>query len=149
MPAQEAEHGRYLFMEACPLLQGSSVTVVAPGPQTSEQMTIAGRPCQFPFFYKGQVRNACVPYSSADSSAFCMDVDGHFAMCSPNPVSAYSTFQSWLDQWAGKGALQTAVSPHVDWAEVMALHCSPAGIAMEAPIVQAPMRNRSQDCFAG
>ena len=77
-----------------------------------EQMTIAGRPCQFPFFYKGQVRNACVPYSAADSSAFCMDVDGHFAMCSPNPVSAYSTFQSWLDQWAGKGALQTAVSPH-------------------------------------
>ena len=86
--------------------------MVAAGPQMFEQMTIAGRPCQFPFFYKGQVRNACVPYSTADSSAFCMDVDGHFAMCSPNPVSAYSTFQSWLDQWAGKGALQTAVSPH-------------------------------------
>ena len=100
-------------MKACLLLQGSSVTVVAAGPQTSEQMTIAGRPCQFPFFYKGQVRNACVPYSSADSSAFCMDVDGRFAMCSPSPVSAYSTFQSWLDQWAGKGALQTAVRPHI------------------------------------
>lgn len=72
-------------------------------------MTLAGRPCQFPFFYRGTAQTSCVPYSAADSAAFCLDTDGRFAMCSPQPLSPYSTFQTWLDQWAGKGALETAV----------------------------------------
>ncbi len=74
-----------------------------------QQMTISGRPCQFPFFYRGVARAACVPYSAEDSATFCLDVDGRYAMCSPQPMSAFSTPQSWLDQWAGKGALQTSV----------------------------------------
>lgn len=85
-------------------------TSTAAAPLGAQQLTIAGRPCQFPFFYRGSARTTCVPYSAADSSAFCLDVDGRFAMCSPSPVSPYSTFQSWLDQWAGKGALQTQVN---------------------------------------
>jgi len=93
-------------------LQISSITVAASPLEAPQQLTIAGRPCQFPFFYRGVAHSSCVAYTSADSSSFCMDVDGRFAMCSPAPVSPYSTFQSWLDQWAGKGALQTAVRHH-------------------------------------
>ena len=90
-------------------VQGSSITVAASPLEAPQQMTLAGRPCQFPFFYRGVAQTSCVPYSSADSSAFCQDTDGRFGMCSPAPLSPYSTFQSWLDQWAGKGALETTV----------------------------------------
>ena len=90
-------------------LQISSIMVAASPLEAPQQLTIAGRPCQFPFFYRGVAHSSCVAYTSADSSSFCMDVDGRFAMCSPAPVSPYSTFQTWLDQWAGRGALQTAV----------------------------------------
>ncbi len=91
-------------------MQGTSIMTAASPLGAPQQMTLAGRPCQFPFYYRGVAQTSCVPYSSADSSAFCMDTDGRFGMCSPQPLSPYSTFQSWLDQWAGKGSLETAVS---------------------------------------
>ncbi len=90
-------------------MQGSSITTAASPLEAPQQMTLAGRPCQFPFFYRGVAQTSCVPYSTADSSSFCMDTDGRFGMCSPQPLSPYSTFQTWLDQWAGKGSLETAV----------------------------------------
>ena len=95
-------------------MQVAAVSAAVSPVSTPQQMTIAGRPCQFPFFYRGIPRSACVPYSAEDSAAFCLDVDGRYAMCSPQKLSAYSTPQSWLDQWAGKGALQTSVRqpPH-------------------------------------
>ena len=73
------------------------------------QLTLAGRPCQFPFFYRGEAHSQCVPYSSSDSSAFCLDVDGHFSMCSAAITGGYAQPVSWLDQWAGQGQLQTQV----------------------------------------
>ena len=91
-------------------VQGSSIAAAASPLEAPQQMTLAGRPCQFPFFYRGVAQTSCVAYSAADSAAFCLDTDGRFAMCSPQPLSPYSTFQSWLDQWAGRGALETAVS---------------------------------------
>ena len=90
-------------------LQLSSITVAASPLEGPQQMTIAGRPCQFPFYYKGTAQYSCVPYSAADNATFCADSDGRFDMCSPSPLAPYSTFQSWLDQWAGRGALETAV----------------------------------------
>ncbi len=88
--------------------------VVAPAPgDAAQQLTIAGRPCQFPFFYRGEARTQCVPYSSSDSSAFCLDVDGRFSMCSPTLTTDYSAFVNWMDQWAGMSQLQTEVRiPH-------------------------------------
>ena len=96
------------------IMQVAAISAAVSPVSAPQQMTIAGRPCQFPFFYRGIPRTACVPYSDEDSAAFCLDVDGRYAMCSPQPLSAYSTPQSWLDQWAGKGALQTSVGlpPH-------------------------------------
>lgn len=84
----------------------------APMPATTgQQLTVAGRPCQFPFFYRGQSHSACVPYSSADSSSFCLDADGHFSMCSAAITEGYAQPVSWIDQWAGQGQLQTQVRP--------------------------------------
>ncbi|BDA48704.1 hypothetical protein COCOBI_12-3860 [Coccomyxa sp. Obi] len=94
-------------ISALDLLQPS---VVVPGPgEAAQQLTIAGRPCQFPFFYRGEARTQCVPYSSSDSSAFCLDVDGRFSMCSPTLTTDYSAFVNWMDQWAGMGQLQTEI----------------------------------------
>jgi hypothetical protein len=87
------------------------VAAVGPVSASAQQLTVAGRPCQFPFFYRGEAHSACVPYSSADSSAFCLDADGHFSMCSAAITGGYSQPVSWLDQWAGQGQLQTQVLP--------------------------------------
>ncbi|KAK9917704.1 hypothetical protein WJX75_007350 [Coccomyxa subellipsoidea] len=96
-------------------------SVAAPAPAQAQQLTIAGRPCQFPFFYRGEARTQCVPYSSSDSSAFCLDVDGRFSMCSPTLTSDYSSFISWMDQWAGMGQLQTMIGAN---AQMQVVLCS-------------------------
>ena len=35
------------------------------------------------------------------------------------------------------------------WAELLALHCSPEGVAMEICVAQAFMYHWSRDCFRG
>ena len=75
-------------------------------------LTVAGRPCQFPFFYRGEAHTQCVPYSAADTSAFCQDVDGGFSMCSPATTGGYAQPVSWLNQWAGQGQLEMQAREH-------------------------------------